>query len=64
RTEKEEIESENTHQYSMQKRNFFAHSGLLREYIKLKKENGMIYLSYTEDCLPIIKKWIKKPEEL
>ena len=62
KTEKEEIRCENSLQYSVQKRNFFAHSGLLKEYVKLRKEKDTIYLSYTKDYISTIKRWIRKPE--
>jgi len=48
------------------KRNFFAHSGLLRDCISEHKEDKEIILKYKEECIEgkgiSIKKWIKQPE--
>ncbi|MEM4587888.1 MAG: TM1812 family CRISPR-associated protein [Candidatus Jordarchaeales archaeon] len=43
------------------KRNFFAHSGLLKECTEVELKNGKIYLSWTKDRVGEIKKWLKEP---
>ncbi len=43
------------------KRNFFAHSGLLKECTEVEVKGGKIYLSWTKDRVGEIKKWLKEP---
>ncbi|MFQ6127125.1 MAG: TM1812 family CRISPR-associated protein, partial [Candidatus Heimdallarchaeota archaeon] len=44
------------------KRNFFAHSGLLREGVIVRKEGDVVILKYDDKWLEEIKKWLKSPE--
>ncbi|MEM3387379.1 MAG: TM1812 family CRISPR-associated protein [Nitrososphaerales archaeon] len=44
-----------------EKRNFFAHSGLVESFIKVSVDDTNLELQYEDDRLPIIKGWIKDP---
>jgi len=58
-----EQKREITTQFSDEKRNFFAHSGLQRDYIQLKKnDEDELELYYKEEYLEIVKKWLLNPE--
>lgn len=47
-----------------EKRNFFAHSGLLDNYTLIKKKGGRIFLKYTlEHFREKLKGWLKNPED-
>lgn len=46
---------------SDQKRNFFAHSGLSSDLVKVKKEGGQLYLSYKDGIEKAIKSWLDDP---
>ena len=51
--------------FSDQKRNFFAHSGLLSDFIKLKKgktNDEKLEINYIEKNIKLIKSWIENPE--
>ncbi len=49
--------------FSDEKRNFFAHSGLQRDYIQLKKnEEDELELYYKEEYFETVKKWLLNPE--
>ncbi|MEM3404136.1 MAG: TM1812 family CRISPR-associated protein [Nitrososphaeria archaeon] len=50
---------------SEQKRNFFAHSGFLRELVQVSKEKDRIFLRYNEkeETIKMIKSWIESPEK-
>ncbi len=45
------------------KRNFFAHSGFLREYTLIKFVGGKIYVQWLEDAKKEIKRWLESPEK-
>ncbi|MEM2056720.1 MAG: CRISPR-associated CARF protein Csx1 [Nitrososphaerota archaeon] len=45
------------------KRNFFAHSGLERTMVEVRKYKGEIELRYTEKQLNTIHKWLLNPED-
>jgi CRISPR-associated protein Csx1 len=63
--ERNEIEykSDKTPPFSDKKRNFFAHSGLLKNFIKLEKnKDDEIEISYIDGNLEEIKNWLLKPE--
>jgi CRISPR/Cas system-associated protein Csx1 len=47
----------------MKKRNFFAHSGLLKNIVLVKKEYEEIEFKYDDKSLNYVKKWLLKPED-
>ncbi|MFN3384504.1 MAG: TM1812 family CRISPR-associated protein, partial [Archaeoglobaceae archaeon] len=44
------------------KRNFFAHSGFLKEYTEIKVSNREIYLRWNSEKIEEIKKWLLRPK--
>jgi len=44
------------------KRNFFAHSGFLKEYTEVEVKDGKVILSWNKEHLEEIKKWLREPE--
>ena len=50
--------------WSDEKRNFFAHSGLLDNYTLIKKKDGRLFLKYKlEHFREKLKGWLKNPED-
>jgi CRISPR-associated protein Csx1 len=47
---------------SDEKRNFFAHSGLLKNIVLVKKEDEEIEFKYDDKSLNYVRKWLLKPE--
>ncbi|WP_456370506.1 TM1812 family CRISPR-associated protein [Geoglobus sp.] len=47
----------------VEKRNFFAHSGFLKEFTVVRKEGGRVMVGWMEDRLREIKSWILNPDK-
>jgi len=43
-------------------RNFFAHSGFLKDYTLALRRDGEIYLKYKSEYLKTIRGWLERPE--
>jgi hypothetical protein len=60
---KDKIHSDNSRIYSDPKRNFLAHSGLLKNFVKLKKnQDGKLEINYISKHIDTIKHWLMNPE--
>jgi len=57
-----EIEKSKREYSSSEKRNFFAHSGLLRHLVYVKKVGEELLLEYDRNKLRTIKSWLDNPE--
>ena len=45
--------------YSDDKRNFFAHSGFLRQIVSVRRVDGRMEIKYNDDAFNLISKWIR-----
>ena len=60
--EKKNSKRKRGRKFSDPKRNFYAHSGLLREILIVEKQDDELILHYDKNSFNTIRKWLKKPE--